>query len=477
MSPSASGATRVRWISVGAFLAWLFLFGTTYGYLPPLRHAWGLNLLRYQPDWIAWLVTGAALLLTTEEVRRGLIRAGSALGTRLRALSPGARDTLVLIVAFAALWLLRDRVLAADTKLELQILIVPGRAAWPETGATLLLEGVVSLGRVLGPEHLTVPRLLVCAAGAVAVLCTVRAARLAAPGDRGAATIPLLALSGGVGAVLTGRVEAQAFVLAATAAYLWLGLRWLAAPGGVAAPSLALGILIWLEPSSLWLLPSLALLLRPAGPRAVARGVAMALAPLVLHLLFLLAIQPRDLPATTVVLRGLGSLRGWVRLPGGPPGLGTDYRLLDLAHLKYLANAGFVLAGAPLVLAGVLAALSRGREAARSPGFLTAVTAGWGVASLLVRPVWGPWDWELFAPTGLAVAFLVGARLARMSDRERRLHLAVAAAGLQLCFVGLPLVALGFGPKVDAGPLVARRFDPKLYRTDREPARRIAPWL
>lgn len=479
MSDIASGAVRIRWISVGAFLAWLFLFGTTYAYLSPLQHAWGLNLLRYQPDWIAWLVTGAGLLVTTEEARRGLIRGGRWLATRLRSLPAPARDALLLVGAFALLWALRDRVLAADTKLQLQILSNPGRAAYPETGATLLLEGVVGLGRSLGPSALALPRAIVCAAGAVAVACIVRGARLAAPEGRASAIIPLLALSGGVGAILTGRIEAQAFVLAAAGAYLWLGLRWLAEPGAVVAPALALGVLVWLEPSSLLLLPSLALLLRPAGGRAVAIGLGLALLPLAVHLLFLLAVQPRELPATSVMLRGLGSLRGWVRPPGGAPGLGTDYRLLDGAHLKYLLNAGFVLAGGSVALAGALLTKARRvrRTALPPQRFLAAVTAGLVAVSLLVRPIWGPWDWELFAPAGLAICFWTGAALARAPDRDRRLQLAVAVAGLQLCFVGLPLVALGWGPRVDAGPLVEKRFDPGLYLTDREPRRRIAPWL
>jgi hypothetical protein len=479
-APARSGP--IRWISVGAFATWLFLLGTTYGYLPGLRHAWGFNLLRYQPDWIAWLLTGLALLITTEEARRGVIAAGRQLATGARTLPARARDALLFATAFAPLWLLRDQILIGDSRLLLSLLVRPDRVGYPEPGGHWVLDQIVDAGQALQLHAVLLPQIFICTMGAATVVMVAHAARLAAPGSRAAATIPLLAFSGGIAAALAGRIEIQAFVLAAGAVYLWSSLRFLAEERSLLGPGLALGIVIWLQPFTLLLLPSLGVLARARGIRRPIAAVGVALLPLALHLIFLLAVNPKDLPAATVVLRGLGSLQGWVRLPGGAPGYGTHYVLLSGAHLKYLGNAGFVLSGGAIALAAGLFAVYRKRLLEAPPlVFLAVSAAGLVVASLLVRPVWGPYDWDLFSITGLTLAFLAGTALSQLDssgeDRGRSLHLVLAIATLQLCFIGVPMIAVGRGAAVDAGPFVTKRFDAHLFEDGREPAKRIAPWL
>jgi hypothetical protein len=483
--PARSGP--IRRISIAAFLAWLFLFATSYDYFPGLSHAWGLNLLAYLPDWAAWLLTILALLVTTEEARRGLIRVGTGLGRRLRALPELPGVALLASGSFVVLWLLRDRVLQGDALLLMRILRQEGRPGFPETGSLWLMSQIHDAVAALGFGPRLGLQLVLCVAGALTVVAILRAARLAAPEARAAGAIPLLVLSGGIGAALTGRVDAQALILLAASVWFWLALRQLAGRPGRLAPPLALGVLVWLEPYTLVLLPSLLLLYRERTARSVATTLGLALLPLALHIALLLLANPRDLPAATIVARALGSIRGWVPVQGSSH-LGTDYSLATAGHLKYLANSALVLAGgALLATAGVWGAERVRFWADRETGsqrwldtpqlrFLGAATGGLVVASLAVRPVWGPWDWDLFASTALAFCLLSGAAMARLSLDVRQ-HIAVAVAGLQLAFFGVPVVAIGFGSDIHAGPFAGRLFDAGLPQRDREPPPRLAPWL
>ncbi len=100
MSQTLARPGVVRWISVGTFAAFAVLFALAYGYIPWLKYSWGFNLLRYLPEWIGWLITGLALLTTTDEARRGLIRAGRAIAGAVAGWSEGRRDLLVFALAY-----------------------------------------------------------------------------------------------------------------------------------------------------------------------------------------------------------------------------------------------------------------------------------------------------------------------------------------------------------------------------------------
>ena len=475
-----AGTGRIRWISVGAFAVWGLLFGTTYSYLdfPPFKWAWGLNLLRYLPDGAAWLLTALALLLTTDEARRGAIALAHRIASAWRALPARVAEATILVAAGSACWMLRDRILGGEQKLILQVLRTPGRAAFPETGGTLLLEWIHGLGRPLGLHGGTALQIAIAVAAALTVWLVVRGARLADTEGRATATIPVLALTGGIGAALAGRLDTQAFQLAAAAAYFYCGLRVLGEPRSPMPAGIALGVLAWLDPMALLLVPSLWLVARGAPGSRRATAIGLAFLPLALHLAGLVAANPSGLPTGEVLLAGLGGARGWVRPPWDGAGLGTDYAFATLPHLKYLANAGFILAGGA-VAALVAAALLARSQATASPQlrFLWLCWIGFALGAVTVRATWGPWDWELFATTGLAGSYTAGAWLARASDRDKRSHVLVAVAALQLAFVSVPLVSIGFGPSVDAGAFTERRFDPLLYERERTPPKRIRKWL
>ncbi len=486
MSETPARPGPIRWISVGAFVAWACLFATTYGYAPGFGRAWGFNLLAYLPEWFAWGTTAFALVMTTDEARRGVIAAGRWLGARLAALPAPAQGALLFALAFGVLWLLRQRVQPGDAEITILVLAQPSRPAFPETGGTWLLTQLFSLAGASGWNTLGFLQAVLCATGAGAVLFVTRAARMAAPEGRATVAVALLAFSGGVGAAIAGRIDVQVLSIAAAGVYFWAGLRHLSGRPGVMTPALALGVLVWLEPFALVLIPSLLWISRGRGARHLVAALGLALLPLALHIAFLLAVNPKDLSAATVVLRALGSARGWVGLPGVASGLGTDYVLGSAGHLKYLANAIFVLAGGAFVVAGGafvvaggagLVATHRWKLVADAPSvFLSVAAAGLVVATVLTRPSWGPWDWDLFGITGVALALLAGTLLAHLAD-ARRLHIAVAVASLQLCFLGIPLIGLGFGTRTDAGPFFEKRFDAGLFQRDRVPEPRIAPWL
>ena len=99
------------------------------------------------------------------------------------------------------------------------------------------------------------------------------------------------------------------------------------------------------------------------------------------------------------------------------------------------------------------------------------------MGSLALRPVWGPFDWDLFAVTGLWIGFLAAILLAGLEARALRNHVAVAALGLQLGFVAIPLIAIGQGASRDEGILEQSHFDSRLARPGRRPPRPIARWL
>lgn len=477
MSAAPARPGPIRWISIGAFGAWGLLFAATYGYVPGLKHAWGFGLLRYLEDWVAWLLTGVALLVTTDEARRGVLRAAALVRARTQNLSPRSRGALLFLVAAVTLWLVRERVLLGDSILLHSLLTHEGRVTYPEPGGLALLLAIYRLAGFLALPPLLIARLLACLAGAATIVFVVRASRLTGATGGGAHAIAPLAFSGGMLAALAGRLEIQPFALAASAAYLWLALRFLHGGLGFAAAALALGVASWLQPWCLLLFPGLVLLRRLRGERVLTPALGLVALPLLLHVTFLLAWNPDGLPATIVLARALGSARTWVRLPGGAPSIGTDYVLFSRAHLKYLGNAAFVLAPASLPLAlGLLAAPCRAFATAPAR-FLGISAAGLLVAACGIRPVWGPFDWDLFCVTALCLVFLAGVALDLVPGRQRRAHLAVVVVGLQLCFVGIPMLSIGQGAQRAPGPFVAKRFDPRLFEVGRKPPRRIAPWL
>jgi hypothetical protein len=247
--------------------------------------------------------------------------------------------------------------------------------------------------------------------------------------------------------------------------------------GGILAVALAGGVAACLQPLCLFALPAVLLLPRVCARRFEPVSLA-CLAPLALYAAHLLASDPKGVPAADVLLRLVAGNEGWVRFFGSGPSIGTDVVFLSTSHLKYLANAGFALAPAALPLALAIALRHRSAVFASSELRFVAIGAAGLVAGAgLLRPVFGPFDWELFGVAALWVAFFAGALLARLETAQVRNQVAAAAISLQLCFAGLPLVWIGHGPSVDAGPLHPRRFDVHLLERGKPAPKALRRWL
>lgn len=477
MSQTSARPGSVRWISIGAFVVWGLLFAITYQYLPSLRYNWAFNLLRYHPDWAAWTLTALALLLTTEEARRGVLTGASWLSQRLGSLPARPRDAAIFCVVVVALWLVHERVLHGNSAL-LQVLMIQDPVKlYPEPGGNWVLRLMTEAALGLGQRAVPSVQLLHCAAGAATVVFVVRAAREALPEARGAGAVAAFVFSGGLLAAIAGRFEIHALAMAASAAFLWLGLRYVRGTAGLAAPAIAAGLAGWLNPLCLFALPGLFVLPRLAG-RQFQAVAWIALVPIVAYTVYVLAINPKDVPVLDVLARLWIGSEGWVRGPGSGRSLGTDVSLFSAAHLKYLANAAFLLVPAALPVLIGMAIRGRSRALA-SPEvrFIAAGAAGLLFASVATRPVWGPFDWDLFGVTALWLAFLAAVLLARLETATVRNHVVAAAVSLQLCFFGVPLIAIGQGPTVDAGPFGPDHFHLRLAKTGVRAPKALRRWL
>ena len=184
MSQTPARSGKVRWISVGTFSAFAVLFALAYGYVPWLKYNWGFNLLRYPTELIAWSITGIALLITTEEARRGFIRAGETIARAFAGWSNGRRDLLVLAFAFALLVLCRERVMLGDSQLLLSLMSHDRIWTYPESGGLFVMRIIRETAPMLGLAPTRVSQILHCGAGAAAVVFVLRAARQALPAGR-----------------------------------------------------------------------------------------------------------------------------------------------------------------------------------------------------------------------------------------------------------------------------------------------------
>ena len=482
------------WISVAGLAAWGGLVSLEAGWLSFARHAWAYNLWQYFPPWVSLLLGAATLALVSSRARQALLGGVERLSSLVRASVATGSGWRAALGAWAVLsvllWLLRDRQLLGDANILIWEAASGMRFLFPDVGATFLFGTVVRAARALGLDHDGVVaslQLVLSASGGLALLCVWRAGRYLAPGHGGGAA--LLVLSGGLLRVLAGHVEVYAFLLAAAGAYLWSALAHLAGRGSWRTPCLALGVAAWLHPSAFALLPSLAFVLwaapRPRG-RRIALGLGLVSLPWLLFLPLLVAIADRETfeHAREVLLQVLGrgadsnAPRRWVRGWGGAPSVGTDYVFLAAAHLKYLVNAFHLLCAwvAPTLL--LLAARRPGAFLATPTAhFLAVASLPLVVYALVLRPVWGPFDWDLFSLTALflgasAVHLLAGV----LPDLALR-HALVWLVGWNLLFCGGPLLVIGFAPVRASGPFVPEAFDPAMLDPSSAAFARIAAWL
>ena len=169
---------------------------------------------------------------------------------------------------------------------------------------------------------------------------------------------------------------------------------------------------------------------------------------------------------TAELAQALETLRRWsgiepspvgheafLRGPFAASGAGTRYAILSAGHVKYLANAFFLLAPQALpVLAGFLLLAPRRLAASRDVVFLGVAALFMVLYALIVRPVWGPYDWDLFSLTALALATLAATLLVRSMPDPPLGELGVLLVCGTLLLVTIPFVAIGIAPAQPAGP-------------------------
>lgn len=500
MRRSAHPATRYAIPAAAA--ACVAVAAVELGLVPPLRHAWALNLWRYLP-------LPVALALAALTVALCLPRPRAALAERLpariaRALLPDTPLGGAALAGSAAilLWLLRERRLYGDSNILLYNAASGSEFLFPDIGATYLFQLCQRLGTSLGVPGRVVVQAAVAIAGGVTVLCFSRVARRLAPTREAGVLCLLLVLGGGLLRVLAGHVEVYAFVLLCAGAYFWSALAFLARRCGFVWPALALGTGLWMHLSFSFLAPSLLVLLwlrdgarsgRPMRKRVASfarRALLAALvaaAPVALFLLAMLAGgHTAELEQAGRTLLQWGGLEpspvgheAFLRGPLAEPGAGTRYAMLSLAHLKYLGNALFLLTPTAVPVLVAVALLAPWRFGATPEAGFLATAAGFMLLyAIVVRPVWGPYDWDLFSLTAVSLACLAAHLLARALPGPVLRELGVLLVAATLLFVTAPFLAIGIAPARDAGPFA---FDGLEAQAGESPIdafeRRLGPWL
>jgi hypothetical protein len=484
-------------VSVPFLAAWALLCAIQFGAIAWLRHAWAFNLWAYLPAWSAAALAAATGMLCIDRVRSRVVSSASAaLRGLLRAPRP-AREGVGLVVLVLLLWLVRERILLGDSRI-LLLAAVRGEVFFPEIGGTLLPALAIELGERVSLGALASFQLLSCLVGAITLRAGVWMAAALIPritrGDSALAVgVATLIFSGGMLRIFAGHLEVYAPLLLASIVYLGLALAFVAGRCAWFAPCLALGVALWLHAASACLVPSLALLPwladpaldRRTGLRRLAVAAGIVAAPSLLFLAGLLIGGNAHLVAEfwQKALEILGrnpdpeALRWWVRGWNSYPSIGTDVVFLSGAHLKYLANALYLLN--PLTLPVLLAfALRSPRRFVATPEarFLGLACAPTLLYATLLRPFWGPYDWDLFAITSLCMATLSAHLLVTALPHPRFTRVASGLVAFNFLFVGLPFLVLGMSIARDAGPF-AMESTWKLGEPASAPPEALAPWL
>lgn len=458
-----------RFAVPAAALAVALLAAAELGALPPLRHAWATNLWQYLPAALAIVLALATLLLCLSPPRRALVRGLHGRDPAPAVPESAAGAALVVVGAALVLWLLRERRMYGDSPILLYNAAAGSAFLFPDIGATFLFALAHRLGRLAGTSGQAVVQVAVALAGGATLYCFARLGALVAPSRGRALLFVLLVLGGGLLRVLAGHVEVYAFVLLCAGAYFWGGVAYLQGRASATWPALAFGFGLWMHLSFSFLAPSLLalLLLAPpaADPRPLARRIAVAAlvgaAPIALFLLSMLLLgHLQELAQSWETLRRWSGIEpspvgheAFLRSPLAASGAGTRYAILSAGHVKYLANAFFVLAPPALpVLAVLLVAAPRRLLATREAIFFACASVFMLLYALVVRPVWGPYDWDLFSLTAVALACLAALLLVQATPEPPLTELAVLLVAGTLLLVTVPFLAIGIAPEHEAGP-------------------------
>ena len=142
--------------------------------------------------------------------------------------------------------------------------------------------------------------------------------------------------------------------------------------------------------------------------------------------------------------------------------------MLGWPHLKYLANSFFLLAPAAIPLLLFLTASARRFTATPQAIFLSVAALSTLLYSVVLRPIWGPYDWDLFSLTAVCVMCLAAYLLLVEFDQPRLAHFYLVLISGSLLLAAIPLLLAGLATPVDAGPFsdpgIRRRRWPQAHR-------------
>jgi len=440
------------------------------GVLPPLRFAWATNLWQYLPTPVAVTLAALTVALCWPRARAGLLLR---LPARWGELALPRRPAGIAGFVFAAallLWLVRERRTYGDSSILLYNAAAGSAFLFPDIGATFLFQLCHRIAVAFGTGGQTVVQVAVALAGGGTVYCFGRVAELLSPTRSRALLFLLLVLGGGLLRVLAGHVEVYAFVLLCAGAYFWSALACLRGQASPTLPALAFGAGLWMHLSFSFLAPSLLLvaLRHPDAPgttsTAAARVVRTALvgaAPVVGFLLVMLLLgNTAELAqAWETLLRWSGieaspvGHEAFLRAPFGGSGAGTRYAILSWGHVKYLANAFLLLSPAALPIVVVFLLVAPRRFLASTDAAFLSSTAAFMLAyALIVRPVWGPYDWDLFSLTAVAFAGLAAYLLVNATPEPPLTDLGILLVAGTILLITVPFLWIGVAPAHPAGP-------------------------
>lgn len=464
------------------------------GWVSSLSHAWGFNLWQYLHPGVGPALGLAIVPLASVRLRQLVIDASARLTDALW--RPGGRRVLwALLLALPLLfWAVRERRYFGDSTILIYAAMSGSTFVFPEIGATFLLQLAMRAGHALGTPGAGLYRVLVCASSAGAVFCFLGWGRTIAPSRGKAAFAAALVLSSGLARVFAGHVEVYSFVVLCAGAYFWAGCVFLRGGCGIALPGLALGCGMFSHLSFLFLVPSFLLLPLLAEPgrethhylRIWVVGLTVAGAPMLGFLLSILVTgHGADLLRAWDVILQMAEVdddphrhESWVRSLGRSPGIGTRYVIFSLPHLAYLANAFFLLS--PAAVAVVAAFLRRPRSFIATPdlAFLTSASVAMVSYSAVVRPVWGPYDWDVFCLTAACLGALAAALLIHCVREPRFSHVGAALLAATWAFVTIPFLSSAIATPRDAGPfshpgIIAEGDE----NSEQAFERLIGPWL
>ncbi len=467
------------------------------GWVTVFSHMWGFNLWQYQSPVVAGLCLAALLSLSFARVRGLLIDAIDPFERRVVGAIGHRRASRALLIAIAVgLWLIRERQFYGDSTILVYSSLSGSAFVFPEIGASFLLAGSMKLAGALGTETIGIYQLLMCGCGSVAVGCFLGLGRSLAPeGARGSLFVALV-LCGGVLRIFAGHIEVYALVVAAAAAYLWAAAAFLRGRCGYALPAVLFGVGLWIHLSFAFLAPSLAILPllltpRPSVPGCVkhlAVAFVAGIAPMALFIAIMFAVgNSADLTAawsSVVSAAGLSDGGGtvsrelWLRGWNETPGTGTRYTMLGVPHLKYLANSYFLLAPAAIPALLWLASSPKRFIATPQAVFLSVAALSTLIYSIVLRPIWGPYDWDLFSLTAVCLASLAAYLVLCEFESRRLAHFCLVVVVGSLLLAAIPLLLAGLATPRDAGPFSDRGITAIGNETTEQAFdRQIGPWL